>query len=308
MDLDHYSWRKLLGGNYIAPIENPSTILDLGTGTGVWVMEMADEFPNAHLIGVDMFDIMPNDVLPNNCEFQIMNVLYGLPFHDDTIDYVHHRYLFAIPLKDWPNYLADCVRIVRHGGWLEVMETDSILYNTGPYGRRFNNIMKQFLGVYGVSWQALKQIGTWMSEEPRLTNVRIQSYEVALCPSHPSEHTRCNKLNCTEYICDSTRFRRQYNSIDGSSDSSNDNSVCLDSDIPRCTSTTIASPARLEFLQGGFRWTSFYESMTAMQEFIERDCNISREEWLKLIDNIEAEAYALGTYTLHLVIIGQKQN
>jgi len=36
--------------NHFAPLKNPQRILDIGTGTGIWVMEMArDEFPNAQI-------------------------------------------------------------------------------------------------------------------------------------------------------------------------------------------------------------------------------------------------------------------
>jgi methylase of polypeptide subunit release factors len=30
-----------------APIKDPQRILDIGTGTGIWAMEMGDKFPNA---------------------------------------------------------------------------------------------------------------------------------------------------------------------------------------------------------------------------------------------------------------------
>lgn len=44
MDLVHHIYRLVLGGKlYLAPIgENPSRILDLGTGTGIWAMDFAE--------------------------------------------------------------------------------------------------------------------------------------------------------------------------------------------------------------------------------------------------------------------------
>ncbi|HVB59579.1 MAG TPA: hypothetical protein VNE61_00170, partial [Ktedonobacteraceae bacterium] len=53
LDLQHYLLRYVLKGNYLAPIAQPARILDVGCGTGCWISEMALEFPQAELVGVD---------------------------------------------------------------------------------------------------------------------------------------------------------------------------------------------------------------------------------------------------------------
>jgi len=41
LDLAHHVFRLVLGGQlYRAPIQNPQRILDIGTGTGIWAIEM----------------------------------------------------------------------------------------------------------------------------------------------------------------------------------------------------------------------------------------------------------------------------
>jgi methylase of polypeptide subunit release factors len=52
-------------GIYEAPLEDPEKILDIGTGTGIWAIEMADMFPNAEVIGTDLSPIQP-DWIPSN--------------------------------------------------------------------------------------------------------------------------------------------------------------------------------------------------------------------------------------------------
>lgn len=37
----------------------PARILDLGTGTGIWAIDMADKYPEAEVIGVDLSVIQP---------------------------------------------------------------------------------------------------------------------------------------------------------------------------------------------------------------------------------------------------------
>jgi methylase of polypeptide subunit release factors len=62
----------LLGGqNYLAPLESPvKRILDVGTGTGIWAVEMAEKFPEAQVIATDITPIQPNWVY-SNCHFEI---------------------------------------------------------------------------------------------------------------------------------------------------------------------------------------------------------------------------------------------
>ncbi|RTE84956.1 hypothetical protein BHE90_000456 [Fusarium euwallaceae] len=45
-------------------------VLDMGTGTGLWALEFADQHPEAQVIGVDLSPIQPA-FLPPNCTFEI---------------------------------------------------------------------------------------------------------------------------------------------------------------------------------------------------------------------------------------------
>ena len=38
----------------------PKHILDIGTGTGMWAIEMADEFPEAEIVGTDLSPTQPS--------------------------------------------------------------------------------------------------------------------------------------------------------------------------------------------------------------------------------------------------------
>ncbi len=44
---------------YFAPIDKPESILDVGTGTGIWAIEMGDDFPDAQILGTDLSATQP---------------------------------------------------------------------------------------------------------------------------------------------------------------------------------------------------------------------------------------------------------
>lgn len=143
LDLQHYLLRHVLKGNYLAPIIEPARILDVGTGTGRWLIEMAQEFPQAALFGVDLALPIENaDNLPANCHFQAANVLNILPFKDASFDFVHQRLLiFAIPLLHWQLLIDDLVRVTRQGGWIELVEVTTDFQHVGPSTQQILNLI-----------------------------------------------------------------------------------------------------------------------------------------------------------------------
>jgi ubiquinone/menaquinone biosynthesis C-methylase UbiE len=147
LDFQHYLLRQVFRGNYATPIAYPRDILDVGTGTGRWAREMAQQFPRANVVGLDV-TVPPADekaeaggpeVRPSNYAFVAGNILEGLPFPDHSFDFVHMRLLvLAIPHDRWPFIVRELARVTRPGGWVESVEATT-LEQGGP-------AMDQFMG------------------------------------------------------------------------------------------------------------------------------------------------------------------
>ncbi|KAG0134853.1 S-adenosyl-L-methionine-dependent methyltransferase [Tuber indicum] len=121
LDIFHHIYLLLLGGDlYIAPIERPKRILDVGTGTGIWAMDIADKFPDAEVDWIDLSPIQPEWV-PPNVHFEIDDAESPWTYPEGHFDFIHIRCLFGA-ISDWPALLEQCYKYLAPGGWVEVVE------------------------------------------------------------------------------------------------------------------------------------------------------------------------------------------
>ncbi|POR34763.1 Uncharacterized protein TPAR_05033 [Tolypocladium paradoxum] len=134
LDLQHHIWRLLLGGRlYTAPLPPPEAspslrILDLGTGTGIWAIDMADEFPSAQVAGVDLSPIQPEWV-PNNCRFHVDDYEDRWTYRDDEkFDYIHGRALSGTS-SDWSRFYGQVMQNLVPGGLVEMQEYDAWIFS-----------------------------------------------------------------------------------------------------------------------------------------------------------------------------------
>jgi trans-aconitate methyltransferase len=127
MDLEGQLWLMLLGGEYhLAPLNNPQKILDLGTGTGLWAVNMADKYPSAQVVGIDLSPVQPQ-FTPPNCEFQIDDFNQDWTWPDDSFDLIHGRLLLA-SVSDYPQFFQQGFAAVKPGGFLEMHDIDPGFY------------------------------------------------------------------------------------------------------------------------------------------------------------------------------------
>ncbi|KIW19010.1 hypothetical protein PV08_03300 [Exophiala spinifera] len=121
MDSLHHIWLSLLGGEllYRKP-PNLERVLDVGTGTGSWAIDMADEYPQATIIGTDLSPIQPGWV-PPNCRFYVDDAESDWTY--SPFDLIHARSLTG-SIADWPRFYRQCFETLRPGGYLEIQEHD----------------------------------------------------------------------------------------------------------------------------------------------------------------------------------------
>jgi SAM-dependent methyltransferase len=119
LDIQHAKYLDILGGElYLAPIgPNPQDILDLGTGTGIWAIEVADASPSATVVGVDIAPIQPMWI-PPNCRFEVADV-EEWPYGEGKFNYIHARE-FIQSIRNWQELVKQAHGSLKPGGWLEL--------------------------------------------------------------------------------------------------------------------------------------------------------------------------------------------
>lgn len=114
-DLQHHWWKLLLGNRlYMAPIGQPADALDIGTGTGIWAIQFAQQHPRASVIGTDLSLIQPRDGIPPNCTFEREDSEEQWVF-DKQFDYIHWRLMLTC-FHDFEGMIARVFEHLKPGG------------------------------------------------------------------------------------------------------------------------------------------------------------------------------------------------
>lgn len=127
MDIHHEMTLRACDGKlHLAPLTNPRRILDIGTGTGIWCIEMGDTYPDAEVIGNDFSPVQPN-LVPRNVRFEVDDV--EAPWtHPTKFDYIHCRFM-AGSIADWPKLVQTCYNNLNPGGIAEFQDGDFLAYS-----------------------------------------------------------------------------------------------------------------------------------------------------------------------------------
>ncbi|KAK0609946.1 S-adenosyl-L-methionine-dependent methyltransferase [Bombardia bombarda] len=186
MDIIHHMIMLVLDGRlFRAPLRDDiQKVIDVGTGTGMWAIDFADQFPTADVTGTDISPIQPSWV-PPNLRFEIDDATKEWTYPANTFDFIHSRYMFG-SIGDWAGFYREAYRCCKPGGWVEsfepsaVMESDDgSLYERSPmdqWGKVFVEAGRKLGRPFDVPQQDLQRKGM---EEAGFVNVDIWDFK---CP------------------------------------------------------------------------------------------------------------------------------
>lgn len=192
LDTMHHFFKLLTRGPlFFAPItqvHQPERILDIGTGTGQWALEMAEEFPEAEVVGTDLSPIQPTWA-PSNCKFFIDDAESEWAFPPrEAFDFIHGRVL-AGGIGDWKRLLKQAYNHLKPGGWVEFQEyeikftSDDGTHVLAPmiidWGEKMDEVSEKF----GKPMNIATDLGG-IVQEVGFTNVTDDVYKVRFLDMH----------------------------------------------------------------------------------------------------------------------------
>jgi len=119
LDLQHHLFNLTLNSLALAPLSNPRNALDIGTGTGIWAIDFADQYPNCEVIGIDLSPGQPENV-PRNLRF-VVDDAEEMWVYSTKFDYIHCR-LMAGCFADVPRVIQQAYDNLEPGGYLEFQD------------------------------------------------------------------------------------------------------------------------------------------------------------------------------------------
>ncbi|KAF8241895.1 S-adenosyl-L-methionine-dependent methyltransferase [Wilcoxina mikolae CBS 423.85] len=174
LDFHHEIFLWLLNGElHQAPIDdNPQRILDVGTGTGIWAIDMADKHPQAEVIGTDLSPIQPRWV-PPNCRFEVDDAELEWTFEANSFDFIHMRNL-AQGVTDWHGMLEQAYRCTKPGGYIELGELGLVAHSDDG-SMQENDGVKRYMDYLREAMLAIGRLA--ITEELLETNLRNAGFE-----------------------------------------------------------------------------------------------------------------------------------
>ncbi|KAI9742132.1 MAG: hypothetical protein M1834_000522 [Cirrosporium novae-zelandiae] len=170
LDLQHHLFLLSMDNKlHLAPLKNPQKALDFGTGTGIWAIEFADQYPEAEVIGTDLSPIQPSWV-PPNCRFLVDDAEEEWNYTDsDRFDYIHGR-MMTSSFKDPVKVFREAYRCLKPGGYFEMQDVlhpygcdDGSMSPSSPI-LKWCNLILEASRKFGKPLDQVKYYRKWMEE------------------------------------------------------------------------------------------------------------------------------------------------
>jgi SAM-dependent methyltransferase len=150
LDLQHHLFYLTFDGKlFTAPIPKEKLlhrVLDIGTGTGIWAIDFADEHPETKVLGVDLSPSQPS-FTPPNLTFQIDDLEEPWNF-SEKFDFIYSRMMIG-SIADFPRLYRQCFDSLSNGGWIDTLDISfPILLNDGEFPK--DSAFKQWYALLAI--------------------------------------------------------------------------------------------------------------------------------------------------------------
>lgn len=110
LELQHRAMFIASGGRlFHSPLTNLQNVLDLGTGVGIWAIDVADAHPEAIVTGIDLSPIQPT-LAPPNVKWEIDDAEDDWTWPPDHFDLIYSQFMLSGSIADFRKYFRQAFR------------------------------------------------------------------------------------------------------------------------------------------------------------------------------------------------------
>nr|WHF59452.1 global regulator LaeA [Ganoderma lucidum] len=207
LDRQHIMFMEVMG-RYAPPIPDiladdtpgvTKTCVDLGCGSGSWILDIARDFPHCSAVAVDLVP-MQDINMPPNCRSEVDDINLGLQHFYGAFNVAHAR-LVSSGIRDYKGLIDEMVQTLRPRGLVEVVEFDFHMYDEHqqpilpnrleeetPAIARWMNFVNVAIEQRGGEPDAANHLHQWMVTHPDLEEVAYREFWFQTCPwKRPNE-------------------------------------------------------------------------------------------------------------------------
>ncbi|KFA80434.1 hypothetical protein S40288_07047 [Stachybotrys chartarum IBT 40288] len=184
LDLFHRIVLEAQGNNLFRSsldVTKPLRVLDLGTGTGIWAIQMAEKYPDMHIQGIDINMMQPRLYLrPGTGCIEHVEIDWALSRDDNSVqsESAIHRWSTLLldamqsvgrPMRVQPDEITTQLARV---GFVEIRQEVIKLYCNPRVGRQEDQALATWFRL-GLSWSL-----TALALKPMITGLKMKEGEV----------------------------------------------------------------------------------------------------------------------------------
>ncbi|KAJ3936395.1 MAG: hypothetical protein NXY57DRAFT_957277 [Lentinula lateritia] len=167
-------------------------VLDLGCGSGSWIMDVARDFAHCSAVAVDLVP-MQSIYMPPNLRSEVDDINLGLEHFYGDFNVVHAR-LISSGVRDYEGLINQISMILRPGGLIDLMEFDFHVYDENhqvieletskiaePWWPRWLTFANLAARDRGGNVDAATYIHSWVANHHAFENVTYEEYWVPTC-------------------------------------------------------------------------------------------------------------------------------
>ncbi|TFK41937.1 S-adenosyl-L-methionine-dependent methyltransferase [Crucibulum laeve] len=203
LDKQHLMFIEIMGEKFPPPFREimadnvpgeRKACLDLGCGSGSWIMDVAREFPNCNAVAVDLVP-MQSPQMPSNLRSEVDDINLGLEHFYGDFNVVHAR-LMSSGIKDYHRVIDQISHVLRPGGLIDVAEFDFYPYNEEhqrilldthslrtPWWAQWMTFLASAARARGGDLDAATHLYDWICGHPAFEDVVYREFWLPIVPS-----------------------------------------------------------------------------------------------------------------------------